>query len=167
MKRYMGYTGAALLGALILFGVYKLIKWVLPKKEEQTAKEFEENCIGFWGKLKEGEGFISTLSQKLREDASANTTDKIINRAKGVADEATIFAMKADMEAKEEKSVIKKYAYMLLTGLVATASVFVYWYYFKNNPEKPFVASPLKRTTIAPDPGTAADEFMKVGADEY
>lgn len=131
-KLYAGYTAAALMGALILFGVYKLIKWVLPKKEENTVKEFEENCVGFWSNLKEGESFVSTLSQKLREDASESTTDKILNKAKGVADEASVFIMEADTKKKTEKSVIKKYAYILLSGLVSLAAVFVYWYYYKG-----------------------------------
>ena len=131
-KLYAGYTAAALMGALILFGVYKLIKWVLPKKEENTVKEFEENCVGFWSNLKEGESFVSTLSQKLREDASASTTDKILNKAKGVADEASVFVMEADTKKKTERSVIKKYAYILLGGIVSLSVVFVYWYYYKN-----------------------------------
>lgn len=170
-KLYAGYTAAALMGAFILFGVYKLIKWVLPKKEENTVKEFEENCVGFWSNLKEGESFVSTLSQKLREDASASTTDKILNKAKGVADEASVFVMEADTKKKTERSVIKKYAYMLLGGIVSLSVVFVYWYYYKNNPVVPTTFSTMKRvgSAVPADPGSAAEVAGRVFAptDQY
>lgn len=129
-RRSIVFATAAVFGALILFSVYKLVKWVLKKKEEKTVTELENNCKTMWTKLKEGDAFITSLRKTLREDVATGSVDGIVTKAKPIADDANELLKDVEDRQAENKSVIKKYAYILLSGIISFAVVFVTWYFY-------------------------------------
>ncbi len=126
------YVIGGLFGAFILFSIYKLIKWLKNKKEEETVVEVNENFILYNHKLQEGINFLKTLTQTIREEEDPVRSSDIIDRALPLADEVSEFVINSEEESKNTKSFITKYGYAILASAASMACLLVYWYNYKK-----------------------------------
>ncbi|NLD48929.1 MAG: hypothetical protein GX660_17350 [Clostridiaceae bacterium] len=111
----------AFFGALICFGIYKLIKWLRNRKKEEIINL---NLFKIQNKFNEGNIFIKSLSNKLteNEEQKINKMYNTIEKAKPLTKELATYVMESFEKKDTEKSFLKRKSYQIL-GFIAGLSI--------------------------------------------
>lgn len=124
---YGSYVVLAFFGALLCFGIYKLIKWFKNKKKEELINL---NLFKIENKLQEGNIFIKNMTTKLTEQQiSTRQMSKIysiIEKARPLTKDLAAYTLEAEEKKDTEKSFLKRNIYRIV-GLVAGFGSILVW----------------------------------------
>jgi len=126
---YYRIAGVTMFFALMVFGVYKLIKWFRLRKEEKTVEMFNQSYKEYKKQIKENINFFNSLNKKFLKEDVEQSQNATVNKALDLAPQVAAYALEAEEKKNETKSIFKKYGYWILGAIAATVVICLYAYY--------------------------------------
>ena len=126
---YYRIAGVTVFFALMVLGIYKLIKWFKLRKEEQTVETFNQSYKEYKTQIKENINFFNSLNKKFLKEDVEQSQNATVNKALDLAPQVATYALEANEKKEETNSIFKKYGYWILGAIAGFVVIGLYAYY--------------------------------------